>query len=865
MRERQSRWLFCINLLSALLLLCAATVSATVDKVICVPWQGDTSKQHTALSGVPVQLKGVIKTNDTSPVYYKWVFGDGSADSAPVTLSGSTKYNVEATHTYSAASNTPFTAQLQVSNSSPFALALEDPYLVKLEDTTLDTQINLAIDKGLWWLYKQGGNHGNSSYPHTYDGSPQMTWLQTSSVYTLVTPTASAIHAFGINGHKIKGDPDQDPYVEAVQQGMNYLVKGYNYYTNYPALSAYTIAVEHSPDNPDSNNNGFGVQVYDWGGSNVPYQNGQIMDAIIASGVAPTDFTGRDFSHKDAVVTHNWTYRELLQDMTDMQAWGQNDGGTCNGGICGSWWYGWNYGSPGDNSASQWSAIGMLAAEHPPWSVTVPQWVKDYNANWLQYSQFHYNGNPNHVAFSYNYTGGCAGDACLQTTTSGMVQMIFDGQTTSDPKWGPAQKYVADNWYNFTHQGSTWGPAKTYGWYSFAKAMRLSLPSATTQLVKSSGASFDWYYGNPANASCGSESSCEKGLAARIVETQSSDGSWQNGNLTNPPLTTAWMIITLKPTLFEASPIACFTAAPSPSYANQPISFNPSCSSHSEPGKGLANLTKFEWDWNNDGTFDASSGDPTVQSHSFACPVLPCFYPVKLQVTDDSDPVRTAAAVVTIEITNPPHPPVAKPGGPYLASTCPNDSLTLNGAASFDQDQGQHETGCSTCPNDTITAWAWDLKAPLDFSAVNATGSKPVLSPAIITTFFGVGTQDVGLRVTDNTLLAYPGSGQQNLTNAAFTPVEIKQGCICNLAARPKIDKVQLTWTHIGAPSYDIYRSAEGPNSGFTRIAHNVVTSYATYLDPGLTIGKDYWYRVVSTGGNCVGGSNSAYAKPNGR
>lgn len=68
-----------------------------------------------------------------------------------------------------------------------------------------------------------------------------MTWEQTSYVYTLATPTASAIHAFGINGHKIKGNPDEDPYVEAVKYGMNYLIKGYNYYTSYPALSAVNI------------------------------------------------------------------------------------------------------------------------------------------------------------------------------------------------------------------------------------------------------------------------------------------------------------------------------------------------------------------------------------------------------------------------------------------------------------------------------------------------------------------------------------------------------------------------------------------------------------------------------------------------
>ncbi len=521
---------------------------------------------------------------------------------------------------------------------------------------------------------------GYAGHPHTYDGSPFVAWLQTSYVYTLATPTASAVHAFGINGHKVKGNPDEDPYVDAVRGGMNYLVNGYNYYATYPALQGVAIApnASHPLDNPDANGNGYGIQVYDWQENHVPYQAGQIMDAIIASGFAPTDLTGRDFA-PSTPKSHNWTYLELLQDMADMHAYGQNDAGNCNGGICGSWWYNWNYGSPGDNSASQWPAIGMLPAQEAPWNVVVPPWVKTYNANWLAYSMG-CSGPSSAVTactydyFSYNGVGGCAGDNCQQTTTSGMVQMIFDGQTTSDLKWTRAQKRLADQWRSFTHDGSTWGGPRIYGWYSFAKAMRLALPTQVTQLVKSTNVSFDWYYGNPSNATCTNETTCEKGLAARILEIQTKSGAnwgaWEGTGLTNLPLTTAWMIVTLRPTLFAAAPIACFSAAPNPSFADLPITFDPSCSSHSESGKGLANLKKFDWDWNNDGVYDATSASPSPQLHSFACASLPCTYPVTLRVSDDNNPALTATTVVNINITNPPHPPVADAGGPYIVSSC---------------------------------------------------------------------------------------------------------------------------------------------------------------------------------------------------
>lgn len=832
----------------------AGLASAAIDKVICVPWQGDVNKQHTIISGQAAQLKCVIKTTDTSAVYSKWAFGDGSADSALVTHSGATKYNVATTHAYTAAVGTPFTAKLQVSNATPFALAKEDPYLVKVEADNINAQINVAIDTGLWWLHTQGNALGGyASYPQTYDGSPSVAWLQTSHIFSLAAPTASAVHAFGINGHKIKGNPDQDPYVETVKGGLNYLLQGYNYYTTYPILTAVDISTPpRAGDIADVNGNGLGISVYDWGNSRPIYQSGQVMDAIIASGVLPTDLTGRDFAPGTAK-SHNWTYKELLQDMADMHAWGQSDD-SCNSGTCGSWWYGWNYTS-GDNSASQWPAIGMLPAQEAPWNVVVPGWVKTYNANWLEYSKCFYDGAGGiYNYFGYNGPCSCAGDSCMQTTTSGMVQMIFANQPTTDAKWIRAQKYLADSWRYFTHSGSSWGGYMTYGWYSFAKAMRLAKPAPVTQLVKSGGATFDWYYGDPAMTACTGEADCEKGMAQRIIEIQTktdvNTGAWESGNLSNAPLTTAWMIITLRPTLFAAAPIACFTAAPNPSFADMAVTFDPLCSGHSESGKTIANLKKFEWDWNNDGNYDVSTTTPAPQAHAFACASLPCSYPVRLRVTDDNNPPLTATAEVRIDITNPPHPPVADAGGPYMVSSCAADSLLLNGAASFDQDAGLHQAGCSTCPNDAITAYAWDLAAPLTFDAINKTGVTATLTGAEAVSLITVGRHDIALRVTDNTALAYPGSGQPNLTNVDFSYADVLNGCMCNLTARAKSGKIQLTWTPVaGAATYDIYRSTTNASSGFARIASNVATTYATYLDGAVVNGTQYYYRVIASTG----------------
>lgn len=774
------------------------------------------------------QLKGVIKTTSTDPIWYKWVFGDGN-ESAVVSLNGAQKYSVDTTHAYIAATGTPITAKLQVSNTDPFAVSRENSYLMKVEDNSLDARINMSIDKGLWYLYKHATNTDN-----TYDGSPFMSW-QDSNYSVWASSTASAIQAFAINNHKFKGDPDLDPYAEAVQLGMNYLMKGNN------ALQAVTGLAD--------GNNGVGIQtVY---ANHQIYEGGQVMDAIISSGVLTTDLTGRSFAGGTG---HIWTYKEVLQDLADMyiyyQGWGN--------GTLGAWGE-WNFGSyEHDNSSSQWAAIGLLPSQASPWNINIPQSVKDNNKNWINYSYYDYNNGT--ASFGYQYPGQC-NDSCFNTTPCGMVQMNFDGFPKTDTKWVAASKYMADNWWGLLQDVSGWGNQKTYGMYSFVKAMRLANPDPVVQITKTNGHAFDWYRGG---SDLANDANFDKGLAVRILEMQNADGHWA-GNLSGLHLTTAWMIIALKPTLFASAPIACFTAAPNPSYPDQPITFDPSCSGHSETGKSIANLTKFEWDWNNDGIFETVSALATIQTHSFACATLPCTYPVTLRVTDDNNPALTATTVVNINITNPPHPPVANAGGPYTTSLCSKDTLVLDGSKSFDQDQGQHEAGCTTCPNDTITAWDWDLRAPLtDFT--DRSGKIVTLTGAQIASFFTpAGSYDIGLRVTDNTALAYPGSGKPNLTNAAFGKVNVMNGCICNLAARAKLNKIQLTWTNINATSYDVYRSTTGPNTGFTKIASNVVTTYSTYLDQGLTVGTKYYYRVVPNGGNCTGGSNAASAVPTAR
>ena len=156
------------------------------------------------------------------------------------------------------------------------------------------------------------------------------------------------------------------------------------------------------------------------------------------------------------------------------------------------------------------------------------------------------------------------------------------------------------------------------------------------------------------------------------------------------------------------------------------------------------------------------------------------------------------------------------------------------------------------CPDDTIIAWDWDLTSPL-IGFDDESGDTVVLDSSAIASYFGAESHNIGLRVTDNAEESYPSSGESNHTDADFATVTVFDDCgPCNVAARPKSGKVQLTWTHTGAARYDVYRSTEGPNTGFALIEDDHVTTYATYLDYDVVNGTTYYYSSDDCGSKAI-------------
>ena len=159
-----------------------------------------------------------------------------------------------------------------------------------------------------------------------------------------------------------------------------------------------------------------------------------------------------------------------------------------------------------------------------------------------------------------------------------------------------------------------------------------------------------------------------------------------------------------------APPTYSFTVTPEVPLPGQTVTFT---------AKSLKGGDVVTWDFENDGTFDATG--PTAQ-HVY---VTPGERTVRMRVTKDDLSVKDVLKAVRVD---------APPTASFTASPNPADvgeTVQFNGAGSSD-------------PDGSVASYAWDLDG--DGSFETSTGSTPTTSRAYATG----GTVTVGLRVTDN-------------------------------------------------------------------------------------------------------------------
>ena len=795
-----SRLFAAITSCSILVITLGITSSAYADAPIVTTVPGDANNptiRHPVIAGRPVTLKGAVDAASVG-ANYSWDPGDGGA--AYTGVVGADHWAVWAEHNYAGNAGDFFTATLTVDNTvDPVGTAT---FSIVLRADTVPNRANAAIAESLWYMHRtQTRFDGDETAVEGLAESiiPMAVWLYpVTGGQTTVSSQSATINAFEANGHRQNGDAS-NPYTETVRRGLSTIIA---------RLAAETIApqtlnsLDANPrdDNPDSNGNGLGIALDGRTLRGVrshdePYQLGMVMDAIVASGTpgtiattGPVDVIGR-------------SYGDIIQDMVDWYAMAQSDN-VSHGG----WQYNPFNNSSGsqDNSASGWAATGITAAEDL-FGSTVPAWLKTRNQNGLEFTDQESDVSDNDGIHGYNSTGPIWG--AYGTTGAALVQMSMNSITattsaTPDERWVRTENFFRRHF----DDAATGNNFKNYyyGMFNFAKAMRTAKPAAVTIIGTVTGAA-EGGIGCGPSAACAANGSNvldwynhpTSGLAQTIVSYQTTTGaniglfSDRAGNShgsSQDDHNQPWATQILTRTLAQAGPIAVGSASPNPAGENFMITFDQSRSFHQDPNRGL---TTFEWDLDNDGIYDetrtALIQDPldplnlpvTASYDCVAAGGIPCSHIINLRVTDNANPPVSTTDVIILDLTIPPHAPTADAGGPY--SVCEGDPITLDGADSFDIDEGQSEEGAAEV--DTITAYEWELDGASPFDYAEATGVSTTA------TFATVGISDIGLRVTDNSSVSYPSASLVNLTDTDNTFVAVSDCINADLAVSVTADQ----------------------------------------------------------------------------
>jgi hypothetical protein len=645
MRRRSIKIVFTLLIAVALAGLTFSLANAQ-PQAIAVPWYlcpgGGVNVPHSAYNGHPTTFKAIVR-GGVMPMQYQWDFnGDGIYDTPLTNVTD--PFNLQAIYTYpNQAFTNDFVARVRVVDNTG-AVSTDEYFVTVWVPDTREVRVNVAIDDALWYLHNTMHRYSSGGIDYMY------------STYgaNMVGYTSGAIQSWENQGHRINGNYNEDPYVEDVRRGINYVLTRTFSYSISTEIPAY-------PRNPDLNGNGIGLVCYvDWNSS--LYETGMALMAIASCGdsnyVAPTggaNVIGRRFI-------------DIAQDIVEFLSFAQVE--PTMGNWRGGWRYYANY-SSSDMSNTQFPVIGIEAAESNWPGVTVPSYVKpelrDRFLLWIQNAS---------GGFGYTSPGEWVNDA---KTGAGLACLAWTEVPVGDNRVTRALNYLCTNWNSTTYDYGNFGDF--YAMYAVMKGMRgYQLDSVCTH---------NWYYE----------------YADWLVSHQLSNGSW---SVSASPrldvrLGTAFAVLILSPSVFEADPVAVAEAVPNRASPGDTITFDHSNSYHKDC---LRTLVLFEWDWESDGVYDYSTGDMNDKPVHVYTPILnpgdSIIIPVTLRVTDDvgKTDLDNESVVLVISRTN--HPPVAD-ANPFNTTpaytTSPGVPITLDGSQSYDPDWDE---------GDSIIAYNWD-------------------------------------------------------------------------------------------------------------------------------------------------------------
>ena len=276
---------------------------------------------------------------------------------------------------------------------------------------------------------------------------------------------------------------------------------------------------------------------------------------------------------------------------------------------------------------------------------------------------------------------------------------------------------------------------------------------------------------------------------------------------------------------------AVANANPNPALTNQEITLDARNSFHQQDDRSIVS---FEWDIDNDGTFDLTGPLVTARFPDIE------EYPITLRITDDSQPPLVSEATVILDVNQPPIAPTANTNGPYFL--CPQDTqLILDGSLSVNPDDGNSELNQ---PADFITAYEWDLDDDLLFDD----STEPTVDVTDQFRELDEGEYFIRLRVTDNSALSFPSADMGNLSDFSVTQVNVLNAdniecLVCELQAENGQGLINLTWTaHPEAFSYEISRRTGDETEA--EVIATVEAENVEFMDVNVEPNTRYIYSV---------------------
>lgn len=715
--------------LHTLVMMCAifpvfqgSAVAAPVVRVM--PDGIKTPTKHTAYAwaGEEITVWGNVTWDTSTTGTWEWELdGDGTYD-----LSGSVTNAKDITVNYTYIAAGTYFPNLRVTDGNGETATAQLRLDVLPADDGI-ASVNLAIERGLKWLYLQQAADGRWT---TYAG------------YT-ASPTALTVLSFENRGHlPISGT--SDIYRDTVVNGLTYLATQLRYSSDIgpqPAGDPDTHGIYPSAGIPD----GHMVDLAYSGRSN--YEQGMVMLAFAAAGpynqgADPYDALLNPALNLTATIgrseggTITLRYYDLLAGMVDYVAWAQTDTGYGRG----AWRYSGNN-SGGDNSVAQWPAIGAEAAEG--WGLFVPSFVKSEMLNYWVPATF------SSITGGWGYT-----DTSYQTVShagAGMCILSWLGVPKTDSRMVQTLAWLDTNWIGgyYTGEGYYWYPwplhmqggyyTNYYAMYGIAKGARIARDATGNVSEISIIGSHDWY----------SE------YTHHILHEQLTDGSWQTtmAGYHTSTLNTPWALLVLEQTISSLRPQAAIGATPNPVPPNTNITYDVSGSTHQDPAKYLVSWKiDFDVDDGVDWTHpDAQGLFPTSSVTKIGgFPDLDYDYhkTATVQVIDNVGETDEATVIVHIETGN--VPPIADADGPYFGSV--GSPITLDGSGSYDPD-----------PGGTLVSYDWDLDGDGQYD--DASGE--IVQNIWNTPYTGY----VGLQVCDNDGACSVGSAYTSITVSDLKPV----------------------------------------------------------------------------------------------